>query len=281
MKPNLFISTSRVEDQARQAGRMPGRRTAQVTGMEPLDRQVWRMTIQDPYLAAHAPAGAFINLYSADRMTMMPRPFGISRVLDGEQIEIVFAVVGQGTYEFSRLQPGMAVDLLGPLGHGFDLEKPAHYLLVGGGLGVPPLIRAAQCLQGRSAVRTTALLGYRDHRFADAIMGSLTDQLESIDNASGDVITLLDRVSGDIDTERTIILTCGPLPMMRAVAAWARKTGLPAQCCMESRMGCGYGTCVACVVDTVDGRLKVCKDGPVFAADRLIWDAEGSKEMPR
>ena len=234
MKTNLFISTSRVEEQAERAGRLPGRRTAQVTGMEPLDRQVWRMTIRDPYLAAHAPAGAFINLYSADRMTMMPRPFGISRVLAGEQIEIIFAVVGQGTNEFSLLQPGMAVDLLGPLGHGFDLEKPADYLLVGGGLGVPPLIRAAQCLQGRSGVSTTALLGYRDHRFADAIM-----------------------------------------------AAWARKTGLPAQCCMESRMGCGYGTCVACVVDTVDGRLKVCKDGPVFAADRLIWDAEGSKEMPQ
>ena len=281
MKPNLFISTSRVEEQARKAGRMPGRRTAQVTGMEPLDRQVWRMTISDPYLAAHAPAGAFINLYSADRMTMMPRPFGISRVLEGEQIEIIFGVVGQGTYEFSRLQPGMAVDLLGPLGHGFDLGKTTDYLLVGGGLGVPPLIRAAQCLQSRSGVRTTALLGYRDHRFADSIMGSLTDRMESIDNASGDVITLLDCVRGDIDSERTIILTCGPLPMMRAVAAWARKNSLPTQCCMEARMGCGYGTCVACVVDTVDGRLKVCKDGPVFAADRLTWDAKGIKEMPR
>ena len=281
MKPNIIISTSRVEEQARKAGRMPGRRTAQVTGMEPLDRQVWRMTISDPYLAAHAPAGAFINLYSADRMTMMPRPFGISRVLEGEQIEIIFGVVGQGTYEFSRLQPGMAVDLLGPLGHGFDLGKTTDYLLVGGGLGVPPLIRAAQCLQSRSGVRTTALLGYRDHRFADSIMGSLTDRMESIDNASGDVITLLDCVRGDIDPERTIILTCGPLPMMRAVAAWARKNSLPTQCCMEARMGCGYGTCVACVVDTVDGRLKVCKDGPVFAADRLIWDAKGIKEMPR
>lgn len=70
---------------------------------------------------------------------------------------------------------------------------------------------------------------------------------------------------------KPIILSCGPLPMMKAVAAWAAERGIPAQLSMEQRMGCGYGTCVLCTIDTVDGRLKVCSDGPVFTREQLGW----------
>lgn len=275
MSQAVFTTTEPVIDRARRAGRRPGRRTDMITGMEALDRDVWRMTIKDPFAAQEAHPGSFVNLYPADSMTLLPRPLGISRVLDGGQIEVIFGVVGKGTREFSELRPGDSVDLLGPLGKGFDLGGAAHYILVGGGLGVPPLIRAAQAIRGMEGAQSTALLGYRNLHFADRIVERLVDDLRSISNDHGDVITLLDGVESGIDPSNTVILTCGPTPMMEAVASWAGKRSIPTQCCMESRMGCGYGTCVACVVDTVNGRLKVCKDGPVFRAEDLVWKDGG------
>lgn len=271
MSQPVFTTTEPVIDRARRAGRRPGRRTDVIIGMEALDQDVWRMTIEDPFAAQEALPGSFVNLYPTDSMTLLPRPLGISRVLGGNQIEVIFGVVGRGTHEFSELRPGDCIDLLGPLGKGFDLSGSGHYILVGGGLGVPPLIRAAQVLREQGGARSTALLGYRSAHFADRFMNPLVDDLHSIDNGQGDVITLLDGLEPTLDLEDTIILTCGPTPMMGAVAAWAGKRSIPTQCCMEARMGCGYGTCVACVVDTVNGRLKVCKDGPVFKADDLLW----------
>lgn len=271
MSQPVFTTTEPVIDRARRAGRRPGRRADVITGMEALDQDVWRMTIKDPFAAQEAHPGSFVNLYPTDSMTLLPRPLGISRVLDGNQIEVIFGVVGRGTHEFSELRSGDCIDLLGPLGKGFDLSRTAHYILVGGGLGVPPLIRTAQVLQEMGGSRSTALFGYRSVHFADRFVNPLVDDLRSIDNAEGDVITLLDGLEPTLDPEDTVILTCGPTPMMGAVAAWAGKRSIPTQCCMEARMGCGYGTCVACVVDTVNGRLKVCKDGPVFKADDLLW----------
>lgn len=274
MSQGIFTTTEAVIASANQAGRRPGRRTDLVTGIEALGQNIWRMTIEDPYAAGRAHPGSFVNLYARDRMNLLPRPLGISRVLEDSQIEVIFGVVGQGTLGFSKLCSGDTIDLLGPLGSGFDLNSPARYLLVGGGLGVPPLIRAAQVLQPRTDTESTALLGYRNQPFADRIMGPLVDDFHSITQDQGDVITLLDNQAGRIDPTETIILTCGPVSMMEAVASWAAKRSIPAQCCMEARMGCGYGTCVACVVDTTEGRLKVCKDGPVFPAENLIWDKQ-------
>lgn len=292
---NTFINTGELVRQAQEAGLRPGRRRDQVTDMEELSPGVWKLTIRDPYIARTSLPGRFVNLYSDDPLTILPRPLGVCRV-EGDLVEFVFAVVGTGTEELSRLRPGDGVDVLGPLGRGFDLRSAGEYLLVGGGLGVPPLISAAQVLRDREDTKTTALFGYRRDRFADRLTAPLVDDLVSIEDAEGDVITLLDAWEAD-RTPCTAadmaaggrgtalaaepagpgpscgvrILTCGPTPMMKAVAGWARPRGIPVQCSLEERMGCGYGTCVACVVDTVDGRLKVCKDGPVFSADRLEW----------
>ena len=95
----------------------------------------------------------------------------------------------------------------------------------------------------------------------------------SIDESEGNVITLLNRIEGELMDSglKPVILTCGPLPMMKAVAAWAVKRDMACQLSLEQRMGCGYGTCVLCTVDTLDGRLKVCSDGPVFTRERLGW----------
>lgn len=272
-----YRPTRDIVDEAVAAGFFPPRHPVDVVDVCELARGVVRLVFRDPYIAAHARPAQFVNVYSADPLRPMPRPFGVCET-DGDEVSVVFAVVGEGTDEFSRLGKGDVIEVLGPLGRGFDLKSPAHYLLVGGGLGVPPLIAAAQRLAGRGGSRTTAVFGYRDAHFADGIVRRYADDVVSIDDAEGNVVTLLDRLEADgaldpasSDGLAPTVLTCGPLPMMRAVADWTARRDLPCQLSMEQRMGCGYGTCVLCTVDTAEGRLKVCSDGPVFTRERLGW----------
>ncbi|MCH9277046.1 dihydroorotate dehydrogenase electron transfer subunit [Bifidobacterium amazonense] len=271
-----FTTTADVVAEATEAGYFPGRHTVEITEVTKLTEGVYRLTFRDAYVAKHARPAQFVNLFSHDPMKLLPRPFGVSEV-DGDLVSVIFAVVGKGTDEFSRLAAGDTIDVLGPLGRPFNTKTAAHYILVGGGLGVPPLIYTAQYLQSNADARTTAVFGYRNDHFADQYVSRYADATVSIDESEGNVITLLDRLeaAGELtrDGLAPVILSCGPLPMMKAVAQWASKRGIPSQLSMEQRMGCGYGTCVVCVVDTVDGRKKVCSDGPVFTAEQLGWEA--------
>ncbi|EFA23630.1 dihydroorotate dehydrogenase electron transfer subunit [Bifidobacterium gallicum] len=259
--------------QACEAGFVPARRRVPITEVQHLTDGVVRLTFTDAYTAQHAKGAQFVNLFTPDPLHSAPRPFGVSEV-NGDQVSVMFAVVGYGTEIFANLQAGDMVDMLGPLGRPFQVKADAHYILVGGGLGVPPLIKTAQDLAARDNVSCTAVFGYRDEHFADAFVDQYADELLSIDESQGNVVTLLDRLEPALsqDSREHIILTCGPLGMMKAVAAWARNRGIACQVSMEQRMGCGYGTCVVCTVDTKDGRKKVCSDGPVFRAEDMGWN---------
>ena len=269
-----FTPTYDVVDEAVAAGYFPPRHPVEITAVERLADRVIRLTFRDPYIAAHARPAQFVNLFTNDPLMPMPRPFGVSEV-HGDDVSVIFAIVGKGTADFAAMRPGDAIQVLGPLGRPFATKKPAHYVLVAGGLGVPPLIYTAQRLAADPAVRTTAVFGYRNEHFADRFVEPFADRTASIDESEGNVITLLDRLetSGEltVDGLETVILSCGPLPMMKAVAAWAATRDLACQLSMEQRMGCGYGTCVLCTIDTVEGRLKVCSDGPVFTREQLGW----------
>lgn len=269
--------TAAVVQEAVDAGFFPPRHPAEVTEVSELAPGVIRLEFRDAYIAQHARPAQFVNVYSADPLMPMPRPFGVCEVHE-DRVSIIFAVVGAGTQEFAQLNPGDEIEVLGPLGKPFQMKQPAHYVLVGGGLGVPPLIAAAQRLAGDTASTTTAVFGYRDRHFADDIVGAYAARTVSIDNAQGNVVTLLDQLEADggLAPEahqglEPVLLVCGPLPMMKAVAAWAAERRLACQLSMEQRMGCGYGTCVLCTIDTAQGRLKVCSDGPVFTREQLGW----------
>lgn len=263
-------------DEATAAGFFPGRHSVEVTAVDTLAPGIVRFTFRDPYIAAHAKPAQFVNLFSSNPMQLLPRPFGVCETT-GDEVSLIFAVVGSGTAEFAQMHAGDTIDVLGPLGRPFAIKEPAHYLLVGGGLGVPPLIYAAQKLAERNDCTTTALFGYRNEHFADHYVSQYADT-HSIDDSDGTVVTLLNTVEAELTAPREdgltpVILCCGPTPMMKAVAAWATQHNIACQLSMEQRMGCGYGTCVACVVDTVDGRKKVCSDGPVFTVEQLGWEA--------
>ncbi|WP_439098325.1 dihydroorotate dehydrogenase electron transfer subunit [Bifidobacterium catulorum] len=282
MTTDTFIPTSTRErlahgravvDAAVGHGFFPPRHTVEVADVIELDAGVTRITIRDPYIASHGRPAQFVDFFTQDPTRLMPRPFGISEIQD-DLVSFIFAVVGDGTRELAGLAPGDAVDVMGPLGHAFDTGAPANYVLVAGGLGVPPLIHAAQHIAGDGNSESTAVFGYRRNHFADEYVDRYADRTYSIDESEGNVITLLDRMEdeltgGDLPP---VILSCGPLPMMKAVASWAAERGIPCQLSLEQRMGCGYGTCVLCTTDTVDGRLKVCADGPVFTREQLGWE---------
>ena len=229
-----FTPTHDVVTEATAAGFFPPRHNVEITQVTELTDRVMRLTFRDPFIASHAKPAQCVNLFTHDDFMLMPRPFGVSEV-DGDEVSVIFAVVGHGTEQLAGLQAGDTVDVLGPLGRGFNLKEDANYILVGGGLGVPPLIYAAQKLAEHDASFATAVFGYRNDHFAEEYVSRYADWSWSIDDAEGN------------------------------------ERGIPAQLSMEQRMGCGYGTCVLCTIDTVDGRRKVCSDGPVFTREQLGW----------
>lgn len=252
--------------------RQPGRRTVPVIRVQALADTIIELTLQDAHTARTARPGQFVMLYTHDQSRLMPRPFGVAGT-NGDTFTIIFAIVGEGTRQFSILREGDTIDMLGPLGgQAFNLDQPGDYLLVGGGLGIPPLLYAAQHLAAKPDTRTTAILGYRDTRYADTRMQTHTPHTHSITNAQGDVLTLLNTLEPNPNPDQPLtILTCGPKPMMQAVHQWAQTHNANCQTCMEQRMGCGYGACVACTIPTIHGNTKTCTEGPVFPSTTIIW----------
>ena len=221
--------------EATAAGFFPPRHNVEITQVAELTDRVMRLTFRDPFIVSHAKPAQFVNLFTHDDFMLMPRPFGVSEV-NGDEVSVIFAVVGHGTEQLAQLQAGDTVDVLGPLGRGFNLKEDANYILVGGGLGVPPLIYAAQRLAEHDASFATAVFGYRNDHFAEEYVSRYADWSWSIDDAEGNVVDLLNKLEQDDDLKaydrKPIILSCGPLPMMKAVAAWAAATA-PA-CCAPS-----------------------------------------------
>ena len=202
-----------------------------------------------------------------------PPPLSI-RDAQGDTLTLVFERKGAGTRYLSERRAGDALDILGPLGNGFELRE-GKYLLVGGGIGVPPLLFAAKRAEGADAV-----LGFRTK---DAVI--LEDEFRA---ACGNVaVTTDDGSYGYFGTVAAPlreylevggyagVLACGPRAMLRAVAEVCAEYNVPCQVSMEERMGCGVGACLVCACETLEGGARamrrVCKDGPVFRAEEVCW----------
>ncbi len=205
---------------------------------------------------------------------LLRRPISIC---DWEEnlLRIVFEVRGEGTEWLSRRKAGDRLDVLGPLGRGFRMDREGRYLLVGGGIGVPPMLGCAKW----TAERSTAVLGFRS---ADRAMLSKDFQKSCkeiflcSDDGSIGRHGFVDAQVRDIlekDKDFTEVLACGPKPMLKNVAAVAAGFGVPCQVSMEERMACGVGACLGCAIQMADGTMKhVCKDGPVFDAEEVEWN---------
>ena len=221
--------------------------------------------------------GQFVHIKCGDA-NLLRRPISICQWTgsgDGDTLTLVFEVRGEGTAWLARRPVGHTVDVLGPLGNGFEAEG-GPYLLVGGGIGVPPMRGCAQYTDGTS----TAILGFRSKDKA-ILLDCFRDECVNVQIATDDgslgyhgFVDELVRQELSQDWTYDAVLACGPKPMLKSVAKVAAEFGVPCQVSMEERMGCGVGACLVCAAPMKDGTVKhVCKDGPVFDAREVDWDA--------
>ena len=224
--------------------------------------------------------GQFVHI-KCGHSRLLRRPISVCACQAGEgdapdRLTVVFEVRGEGTAWLAGRREGQSLDVMGLLGNGFPIEREGRYLLVGGGIGVPPMLGCAQYAPGRC----TAILGFRS---GDRVM--LEEQFRSVcsqvqvatdDGSYGfhGYVDALARRELEGDRGYDAVLACGPRPMLRNVARAAEDFGVRCLVSMEERMGCGVGACLVCACDMADGSRKhVCKDGPVFEAREVDWDA--------
>ena len=222
--------------------------------------------------------GQFVHI-NCGHSRLLRRPISVCSCQEDQPedtLSIAFEVRGEGTAWLARRPVGHSVDVLGLLGNGFDIRPEGRYLLVGGGIGVPPMRGCAQYTGGRS----TAIFGFRSKEKAALLKlfeGDCAKTLAATDDGSLGHHGFVDElVRQELAQDRAYdgVLACGPKPMLRSVAKAAAGFGVPCQVSMEERMGCGVGACLVCACDMADGARKhVCKDGPVFYAEEVDWDA--------
>ncbi len=232
--------------------------------------------LKSPEIASIAQPGQFVMVRCGDGSGFpLPRPLSIHR-RDGGRIALLFAVVGRGTEWLSQRKAGDTIDIFGPLGNGFSIAPDSkHMLLVAGGLGIAPLCFLAQRAldEGKSVTllsgASTAAQLYPAHLLpSEARLVTATE--DGSTGHKGMVTSLLRDFIGRADQ----VFACGPMPMYRDIIAtrrW-RTARKPVQVSLEVRMGCGLGVCYGCTIKTKNGLKQVCRDGPVFDLDDIIWD---------
>ncbi len=225
-------------------------------------------------LAAQARPGQFVHIRCEG--FQLRRPISIAGVR-GEELTIVFEIKGGGTDWLSRRSCGDTLDVLGPLGHGFPQIR-GRVLLVGGGVGVPPMLFAAQRAEAADAVlafrsRDRALLVEEFRPLCGRV-------LVMSDDGSIGTQGFAARGAADMLAQRpyAAVFACGPGIMLKTTYAACREAGVPCYVSLEERMGCGLGACLTCATPIWDpdgGQTmkEVCKDGPVFRGEEVVWDA--------
>ena len=217
--------------------------------------------------AAITAPGQFVNIALDGQY--LRRPVSVCDLEDG-RLTLIYKVVGQGTAQMARIAPGDKLDLLTGLGNGYDLSKSGERpLLLGGGVGVPPLYLLARRLIGQGKY-VTAVLGFntKSEVFCEEEFRALGADV-TVTTADGSY-GRKGFVTDALPAEYSYFYTCGPEPMLRAVY---RATETDGQFSFEERMGCGFGACMGCSCKTVTGYKRICREGPVLEKGEILWNA--------
>ena len=235
-----------------------------IVANEPLTAAVWRMRLEGDTNDIVRP-GQFVNIALEGRF--LRRPISVCD-WDERSLTLIYKVVGDGTADMSRMTAGEELDLLTGLGNGFTADAPTERpLLVGGGVGVPPLYGLARRLIARG-VRPTVILGFNTAAevfYADEFRAAGAEVIIATADGSAGVRGFVTDAMRGLDFDW--FYACGPIPMLRALCA---ATDCDGELSMEERMGCGFGACMGCSCKTADGGYKrICKEGPVFRRNEI------------
>ena len=224
------------------------RETVTVVSQEQLADGIFSMWIQTE-AAKTARPGQFISMYTNDGSKLLPRPISICEIdTETSKLRVVYRVTAEktGTEQFSKMKAGDTLPIIGPLGNGFPLEagKGKRAFLIGGGIGVPPILELAKQLDCEKQI----IMGYRD---ADTFLKEQFEEngtvyISTEDGSVGTKGNVMDAIREN-GLEADIIYACGPTPMLRAIKQYAEEQGIECYISLEERMACGIGACLACV----------------------------------
>ena len=240
---------------------------------------IFSMWIQTENIGKEAKPGQFVSLYSKDGSKLLPRPISLCEIdRENSRLRLVYRVTGAktGTEEFSRLKAGDTIPVIGPLGNGFPVEKAEgkRAFLMGGGIGVPPILELAKQMQ---CEKKQIVVGYRNAQTF------LKEEFEAVgelyisteDGSVGTKGNVMDAIR-EQKLEADIIYACGPTPMLRAIKQYAEENGIECYISLEERIACGIGACLACVCKSKEkdahsnvNNKRICKDGPVFLSTEV------------
>ncbi|MGN0523610.1 MAG: dihydroorotate dehydrogenase electron transfer subunit [Eubacterium sp.] len=231
---------------------------------QPLTKDVYKMVLEGDTQYITAP-GQFVNIALDGKY--LRRPISICDY-DNATITIIYKVVGDGTVQMSEMQSGQSLDVLTGLGNGYDISKSTKPLLIGGGVGVPPMYNLAKSLI-ENGQKPTVILGFntKEEIFYENEFKALgCETIVATADGSYGVKGFVTDAMADLDYD--YFYTCGPLPMFKAVYNATQVSG---QFSFEERMGCGFGACMGCSCKTKYGNKRICKDGPVLVKEEIIW----------
>ena len=251
--------------------------TASVVSQEQLADGIFSMWIHTEASATAKP-GQFISIYTNDGTKLLPRPISICEIdKENGNLRVVYRVTGEntGTKQFSELKAGDTLPVVGPLGNGFPLEKAEgkKAFLMGGGIGVPPILELAKQLDCEKQV----VVGYRDaHTFLrEEFEANAALYISTEDGSVGTKGNVMDAIRENGLTA-DIIYACGPTPMLRAIKNFAEENGIECYISLEEKMACGIGACLACTCKSKEKdhhtnvhNKRICKDGPVFLSTEV------------
>jgi len=259
---------------------------ARIISNRKLNGNYGHLEFESGWIAKQAVAGQFVNIKVANAPELLlRRPISIHGI-KASKVKIIYEIIGRGTQILAARKPGEFLDMIGPLGNGFDYSRPlakstqAKNILVAGGIGVAPLVFLADKLMKlktrKPKPETIVLMGAKTKeqilcRQEFTSLGC-TVKLATDDGSlgfKGRVTDLLDLLLEQPEPVR--LFACGPHPMLKTIAQIAHKNKIPAQLSLEEHMACGIGACLGCVVATKTGYKSVCQDGPVFSSEELIW----------
>ncbi len=237
------------------------------------------LCIEEPYIASTATPGQFLTIRCGNEL-ILRRPFSIHRTANGRLVSIFFKLVGRGTAWLSQRSSGEMLDVLGPLGNGFYVPETAQdLLLLAGGTGIAPLVFLAEWAvgQGKKVKLVTAAQSSRYLYPAGQLPSGIEQIFVTEDGSHGEKGTITQFLAGheeELISRADCIYACGPVAMYQEIEAqkqrWPREKTV--QVSLEIRMGCGIGACYGCSIMTKKGMRQVCKDGPVFEIDDIIWE---------